>query len=129
MGVAVGSGVGVGVIAAGMGVATAENTTCCGSGVISGVGSGVGDGVGSGAAVGSGVAVGAAVASGVGAGLGLGDKPQAVRSAHASANIRKKEIDLFVAGVLSPAVEAGGFGDIIGRLEVGRQGAVFIASL
>lgn len=97
--------------------------------ISSAVGSGVGSGAGSGAAVGSGVAVGAAVASGVGAGRGLGDKPQAVRSAHASANIRKKEIDLFVAGVLSPAARAGAFGDIIGRFAVRRQGTVFIASL
>ena len=89
--------------------------------ISSAVGSGVGDGVGSGAAVGSGVAVGAAVASGVGAGLGLGDRPQAVRSAHASANIRRSEIERFVADVRSPAVEAGGFGNIIGRFAVRRQ--------
>ncbi len=71
----------------------------------SGVGSGVA--VGSGVGVGSGVAVGASVGAGVAVGSGCAGAPQAVRSAQSSANIRRREIRFFVAGVLSPAVGAG----------------------
>ena len=72
----------------------------------SGVGSGVA--VGSGVGVGSGVAVGASVGAGVAVGSGCAGAPQAARSAQSSANIRRREIRFFVAGVLSPAVGAGG---------------------
>ena len=75
----------------------------------SGVGSGVavGSGVGVGVGVGSGVAVGASVGAGVAVGSGCAGAPQAARSAQSSANIRRREIRLFVAGVLSPAAGAG----------------------
>ena len=61
------------------------------------------------AATGSGVGSGVAVGSGVGVGVGSGcaGAPQAARSAQSSANIRRREIRFFVAGVLSPAVGAG----------------------
>ena len=73
----------------------------------SGVGSSVA--VGSGVGVGSGVAVGAAVGAGVSDGVGSGcaGAPQAARSAQSSADIRRREIRFFVAGVLSPAAGAG----------------------
>ena len=75
----------------------------------SGVGSGVAVGSGVGVGVGSGVAVGAAVGAGVSVGVGSGcaGAPQAVRSAQSSADIRRKEIRFFVAGILSPADSAG----------------------
>ncbi len=95
----------------------------------SGVGSGVAVGSGVGVGVGSGVAVGASVGAGVAVGSGCAGAPQAARSAQSSANIRRREIRFFVAGVLSPAVGAGGFGSIIGRFEAKRQGTVFKGSL
>ena len=75
----------------------------------SGVGSGVAVGSGVGVGVGSGVAVGASVGAGVSVGVGSGcaGVPQAARRAQSSANIRRREIRFFVAGVLSPAVGAG----------------------
>lgn len=72
-----------------------------------GVGSGVAVGSGVGVGVGSGVAVGASVGAGVAVGFGCAGAPQAARSAQSSANIRRREIRFFVAGVLSPAVGAG----------------------
>ena len=74
----------------------------------SGVGSGVAVGSGVGVVVGSGVAVGEAVGAvaSVVVGSGCAGAPQAVRSAQSSANIRRKEIRFFVAGVLSPAYSA-----------------------
>lgn len=75
----------------------------------SGVGSGVAVGSGVGVVVGSGVAVGEAVGAvaSVGVGSGCAGAPQAARSAQSSANIRRREIRFFVAGVLSPAAGAG----------------------
>ena len=70
-------------------------------------GSGVGSGVAVGSGVGVGVGSGVAVGAGVAVGFGCAGAPQAVRSAQSSANIRRREIRFFVAGVLSPAVDAG----------------------